>query len=139
MSPAARTLACAGLVTLGAAAGAWARGAAPPRAGQEPHPVERDGHWWLALSAREQDAYLTGFVTGAALVQARRDAEAEPELDALDALVRAKRRAGELEFAYAPHVYGARLRDYYFYVDRRDRTLLRVMAELNDAIRRRGR
>ena len=98
----------------------------------EPHPLDWDGHRFLEFSPEAKDAYLGGFSAGAAASQAYpilKDSVFDPEL--LAERLSALRAERELNFPYAPNLYRARLHDYYFYIDRRERPIYRAIAELN--------
>lgn len=108
-----------------------------PDARVDAHPIDWDGHYWSELSAGEKDAYLGGFLAGAAAAQAY---EALEEVASFDAEALSQRMEGlrgerALIFPYAPNLYHARLHDYLFYVNHREQPLYLSLAELNFQIR----
>ena len=109
---------------------------AEPGAGQDsarrPHALAVDGHRYAEWSAEAQVAFLQGFLSGAAAAQAVEAAGGpRSELDSLTAELADLGVARRLHFPFAPTVYQARLQDYYFYRDRRDRSVAAVLLELN--------
>jgi hypothetical protein len=113
------TLAIARPLSRAADAKAGASSSTPARA--EPHAALLAGAYWQKLSPAERQAYLTGFVAGAAAEQARSRAEqsgrasdsAAVSSGAIDAL----RSARALHFRFAPHVYSAQIDDFYWKSD----------------------
>lgn len=97
------------------------------------HPVEWDGHRWSEFSSPEKDAFLGGFLAGAAASQAYSllmpDTVFDPQ--ALGSALSKLRSDGGLSFPYGLNLYHARLHDYYFYIDRRERPIYRAISELN--------
>ena len=94
------------------------RGASNDAQRPEPHAALQAGAYWSKLSPSERQAYLTGFLAGAAAEQARARAEQAGRLGdsaavssgAIDAL----RSARALHFRFAPHVYSAQVDDFYW-------------------------
>jgi hypothetical protein len=90
--------------------------ASPPRRA-ESHATLLAGAYWAKLSPAERQAYLTGFLLGAAAEQARARADqggragdsAAVSSGAIDALQSAR----ALHFPFAPHVYSAQVDDFY--------------------------
>jgi len=113
------TLAIARPLSRAADAKAGASASAPQRA--EPHATLLAGAYWSKLSPAERQAYLTGFLAGAAAEQAQARAEqsgragdsAAVSSGAIDAL----RSARALHFRFAPHVYSAQVDDFYWNSD----------------------
>lgn len=101
------------------------------------NPIDWDGHHWSTFSSAEKEAFVGGFLAGAAAAQAYEVLEGEPTFDgeALEEQVRRLRAERMLVFPYAPNLYHARLHDYLFYVNNRERPLYEAMAELNFEIR----
>ncbi len=97
------------------------------------HPVEWDGHRWSEFSPEAKDAFLGGFLAGAAASQAYSrvapDTIFDPE--ALGSGLSELRSDGGLNFPFGLNLYHARLHDYYFYIDRRERPIYRAISELN--------
>ncbi|HTS87696.1 MAG TPA: hypothetical protein VMG41_04325 [Gemmatimonadales bacterium] len=99
-----------------------------PRTGPVPEWLRLDGRGWAALSPDAQQAYLAGFLAGGATAQALEAGAADSAglYRALDSLSRAGFR-----FPYSPNVYGARVHDFYWYVDQRPQPLWYVLWEVN--------
>ncbi len=97
------------------------------------HPIEWDGHRWSEFSAEQKEAFLGGFLAGAAASQAYAELLGDTVFDAeaLAERLATLRSDRSLYFAYALNLYHARLHDYYFYIDRRDRPIYRAITELN--------
>ena len=91
----------------------------------EKGPAVLTGADWNGFSAREREAYLSGFLSGVAVGQL-------PAPDtAPSAGVAALRAAKQLRFPYAPNVYSVQLDDYYFYVDRLPTPVVDALARVN--------
>jgi hypothetical protein len=115
------------------------------RAASEPkHPVLWTGAEWAALGGREKELYLSGFIAGAAAAQARASAGATvPARGTSDsrggssgdssasATIARLRRAGQLEYSYAPSVYAAQIDDFYWWEDHRAWPIVDVMDTIN--------
>lgn len=97
------------------------------------HPIEWDGHRWSQFSPQEKGAFLGGFLAGAAASQAYGVVLEDTVFDseALAERVARLRSEAALNFPFATNIYHARLHDYYFYIDRRERPIYRAIAELN--------
>lgn len=126
-----------GVASAAAGLAAFAFGwAAAATAGQEPprrpHALAVDGHRFAEYGPEGQLAFLSGFLAGAAAAQAA-DAAGGPtgHLDSLTAELADPALAQRLHFPLAPTVYLARLQDYYFYRDRRDRPAAAAILEIN--------
>lgn len=117
------------------APGLLATGFAAGSAISAPRPAEDatalDGRYWVQMSPKEKQAYLTGFVAGAAAEQARSEAKVNGrELDSAavsSAAVRGLKKSGSLQFRFAPAVYLAQISDYYWYANHVDTPLIDVM------------
>lgn len=128
-------MAVAGLVT-GLLLG-W--GFAAEAGSPEPHPLEWDGHRFVEFSPEAKQAYLGGFIAGAGASQAYSIlTDSGFDADLLEEHLGKLRADGELSFPYAPNLYHARLHDYYFYVDRLERPIYRVISELNFQLKTRN-
>lgn len=112
-----------GLVTGLAAAGAvaataFAAGRASDRAAA-PHPALLTGEYWTQLAPAAKQAYLTGFLAGAAAEQVRAHAAAagnEADSAAVSSgAVAALRAERALHFRFAPPVYSAQVDDFYWW------------------------
>lgn len=92
------------------------------------HPAEYDGTLWKTLSEEEKMTYLAGFLAGVALEQAVSSGAQDQEVRGRIIALRAE---GRLHFPFAPHVYKARLEDYYFYQDHLQKTVPEALLEIN--------
>lgn len=97
------------------------------------HPLEWDGQRWTGFSPQAKDAFLGGFLAGAAASQAYSALAGDTVFDpgALAERISELRAERALNFPFGVNLYHARLHDYYFYVDRRERPIYRAIAELN--------
>lgn len=93
-----------------------ARAAAAARA--EPHATLQAGAYWAKLSPTEREAYLTGFLAGAAAEQVRARAEQAGRGDDSAAVssttIDALRGQRALHYRFAPHVYSVQIDDFYW-------------------------
>jgi hypothetical protein len=101
-----------GLISL-AAIGAFGLG----RLAQRQQPRELTGHEWITLEPAARQAWLQGFLAGAATSQALAAGAADSA--ALHTAILRLRREGGLEFPFAPNVYGARVADFYHWENHR--------------------
>lgn len=95
------------------------------------HPLAVDGHRWAEMGSKERVAFLTGFLAGAAAGQATELAGEAGEPEKVAAEMADLQMAQRLRFPFAASVYLARLEDYYFYRDRRDRPVAVALIEIN--------
>ncbi|MGI9077222.1 MAG: hypothetical protein ACR2G6_07830 [Gemmatimonadaceae bacterium] len=97
-------------------------------------PVSLNGYDWHGWSPDARETYLAGFLAGAAAHQAvRQRPAASAKRIAADA-ARLK-RGGTLTFPFGANVYRSHLDDFYFYENRRVRTLIEALAEFNTQAR----
>ncbi len=96
------------------------------------HPAEYDGTLWKAMSEEEKMAYLAGFLAGITLEQVLSSGAQDQEVRER---IMALRAEGRLHFPFAPHVYKARLEDYYFYQDHLQKTIPEALLEINRHLR----
>ena len=94
------------------------------------HPIALTGRDWARLDSGERDAYLAGFIAGAAAYQATRGHRSVEGARAAAEAARL-RRNGDLAFPFRENVYRSHLDDYYFYENRRDHTLIRAIIDMN--------
>ena len=125
------------MTRLGAAAfvaAALVAGRLRAQAAPDEHWLARDGRSWLGYAPEARRAYVEGFLLGAALMQgADSAADRERTAETLTAL----RRSGGFHFPYAASVYAARLDDYYWWDNHRERPTWLALWEVNDALARR--
>lgn len=95
-----------------------------------PEPTALTGRDWARLSPEARNAYLSGFLAGAATQQA---AAGRPRATGGQVAARAAalRRGGTLAFPFRENVYRSHLDDYFFYENRRGETLIQVLVEVN--------
>ena len=116
--------------------GAYASGLRAASVGQGGRgPTQLTGADWTAFSPKEKDAYLSGFIAGAAAEQARAGAAADggtPDSTVVSSgAIERLRSAKQLRFSYAPSVYAVQIDDYYWWTDHRATPIVDVMITLN--------
>jgi hypothetical protein len=127
------------ITTVGLAAGALGLGAMGVL-GQPavPAPTHLGGAYWKQLSAGEKQAYLAGFLAGAAAEQARAAARAihrETDSTAISSAgMDALRAHDALRYRFAPHVYAAQIDDFYWWQDRVSVPIVDAMIAINGAM-----
>jgi hypothetical protein len=103
-----------------------------------PAPTHLGGAYWKGLSAGEKQAYLAGFLDGAAAEQARAAARTDHrETDSMamsSAGVDSLRAHAELRYRFAPHVYAAQIDDFYWWQDRVSVPIVDAMIAINGAL-----
>jgi hypothetical protein len=103
-----------------------------------PAPTHLDGAYWKGLSAGEKQAYLAGFLAGAAAEQARaaaREVHRESDSIAISSAAMDTLRAHDaLRYRFAPHVYAAQIDDFYWWQDRVSVPLVDAMIAINRTI-----
>jgi hypothetical protein len=117
-----------GLISLGVL-GALGLG----RLHQQQDPRELTGQQWVTLEPAARQAWLQGFLAGAAMSQALAAGAADSA--ALHTTIARLRREGGLAFPFAPNVYGARVADFYHYENHRPLPVWHAMWEVNGAMR----
>jgi hypothetical protein len=83
-------------------------------AGQEPeqHWLGVNGHDWQRMGPDARQAYVEGFLAGAALSQAATSAR---DSIAVRIGLQALKQSGRLRFPYGANVYASRITDYYWW------------------------
>ena len=93
------------------------------------------GEYWSRLTPAERQAYLSGFVAGAAAEQVRGEATAAGRGDDSAAVssgaVSALRERRALRFPFAPSVYSAQVDDFYWWSNHRDTPIVDAMVFFN--------
>ena len=126
---------------VGAVLTAFGAGASAGVAGgrQEPrHPILWAGAEWKSFGSREKQAYLSGFIAGAAAEQALAvtAATGSTKDSAVPSGAIAKLREGkQLNFPFAPSVYGVQVDDYYWWTDHLGTPITDVMLSVNYQMR----
>jgi hypothetical protein len=85
------------------------------------------------MSPEARRTYLTGFLMGSALQQAR--AAGANDSAGLVRTLDSLRRAG-FEFPFAPNVYSARVDDYYWWENHRTQPIWSALREVNRDLKR---
>jgi hypothetical protein len=93
------------------------------------------GKDWKGFGPKEKEAYLAGFIAGAAVVRsdpARANADTTPSRQ-IDAL----RAAKQLPFPYSVSVYASQIDDYYWWANHLDVPIVDVMVRTSLQLRSR--
>jgi hypothetical protein len=100
-------------------------------------PTKWAGAEWKAFGAKEKQAYLGGFVAGAAAEQALATTRGGPASDSavLSVAIEQLRAAKQLAFPYAPSVYSAQVDDYYWWTNHLGTAIADVMLTVNRRMR----
>jgi hypothetical protein len=121
----------------GYAAGASARpaAAASQHAQQPPHAALLTGAYWSRLTPAAKQAYLSGFIAGAAAEQARAVAESEGKggdsAAVSSAAIERLRTTRALRFRFTPAVYSAQVDDFYWWSNHADTPIVDAMIFFN--------
>lgn len=116
----------------GAAPATAASAAAAAADDGAPDPIGYSGTDWSRLTPDARDAYLIGFLAGAAAQQATNTRAATPAPGkVIAARARALKSEGRLTFPYRENVYRAHIDDYFFYRNRRVEPLIKVIVDMN--------
>ncbi len=125
----------AGGTTSPRATSASAADAAPPRdVSLAADPILFTGNEWDQFTGEERDAFLQGFITGAAAHQASKE-KGSAAGRAVAARAALLKRRGALTIPYRENVYRAHLDDWFFYKDRRTQTLIEVIVDASGGSR----
>jgi hypothetical protein len=98
-------------------------------------PAELAGRDWQKFGPKEKEAYLAGFIAGAATVRSSAGAagmDTTPSR-AIDVM----RAAKELPFPYSVSVYASQIDDFYWWQNHLDVPIVDVMARTNLQLRSR--
>jgi hypothetical protein len=105
-----------------------------PQAVGAPPPVLVAGAYWKRLTPAEKQAYVSGFLAGAAAEQVRAQAgggRAGESTAASSVAVSALRASHTLRFPFGPAVYAAQMDDYYWWENHAEVPILDAMTEIN--------
>ena len=97
-------------------------------------PILFTGNEWDQFAGAERDAFLQGFITGAAAHQASKE-KGSASGRAVAARAALLKRRGALMIPYRENVYRAHLDDWFFYKDRRTQTLIEVIVDASGGSR----
>jgi hypothetical protein len=108
-----------------------------------PHATQLTGEYWAQLRPTEKQAYLTGFITGAAAEQVRARAAAEGHAGdsaaASSGAVSALRARRALQFRFAAAVYSSQVDDFYWWENHVPIPIMDVVIRLNqDMLKQQG-
>jgi hypothetical protein len=108
-------------------------GAIPARSLQSP--AQLAGRDWQKFGPKEKEAYLSGFIAGAATVHGSAGAASTDTTPskAIDVL----RAAKELPFPYSVSVYASQIDDFYWWQNHLDIPIVDVLARTNFQLRSR--
>ena len=108
-------------------------GAMPAKKMQSP--AQLAGRDWKGFGPREKEAYLAGFIAGAAAVRGNSVAESTDTTPsrAIDVM----RTAKQLPYPYSVSVYASQIDDYYWWENHLDVPIVDVMARTNFQLRSR--
>jgi hypothetical protein len=98
-------------------------------------PAQLAGRDWQKFGPKEKEAYLAGFIAGAAAIRSNAGA-ANPDTTpsrAIDVM----RAAKELPFPYSVSVYASQIDDFYWWQNHLDIPIVDVMARTNLQLRSR--
>jgi hypothetical protein len=96
---------------------------------QEPPPAQLAGRDWQGFGPKEKEAYLAGFIAGAALI--RGDSTVGSTDTTPSKAIDVMRAAKQLPFPYSVSVYASQLDDYYWWQNHLDVPIVDVMARTN--------
>jgi len=105
----------------------WSRGDA------EPDWLRVNGHDWRRMDSNARQAYVEGFLAGAALGQA---AEGARDTAGVRAGLELLERNGRLRFPFGANVYGSRVSDYYWWKNHLPLPTWYAFLEVNTALGR---
>lgn len=95
-----------------------------------------DGHAWAAFAPREKEAYVAGFLAGAAVSDAAAVAGASADSGALHHALDSLYGAGALRYAYGEMVYATQLDEFYWWENHVPVPLYIELRDLNEKMRR---
>jgi len=99
-------------------------GSGVAKAGQEQGPTQLAGRDWQGFGPKEKDAYVAGFIAGAAV----RGGLAASSIDTTPSgAIEAMRMAKQLPFPYSVSVYASQIDDYYWWQNHLDVPIVDVM------------
>ena len=101
-------------------------------AGQQQGPAQLAGRDWQGFGPNEKDAYVAGFVAGAAV----RGTTTASGIDTTPSrAIDAMRSAKQLPFPYSVSVYASQIDDYYWWENHLDIPIVDVMVRTNLQLR----
>jgi hypothetical protein len=98
-------------------------------------PAQLAGRDWQKFGPKEKEAYLAGFITGAAAVH---DSAGAASMDTTPSkAIDVMRAAKELPYPYSVSVYASQIDDFYWWQNHLDIPIVDVMARTNLQLRSR--
>lgn len=97
-------------------------------------PAQLAGRDWQGFGPREKEAYLAGFIAGAAV---RGNSAAESTDTTPSKAIDVMRAAKALPYPYSVSVYASQIDDYYWWENHLDVPIVDVMARTNYQLRSR--
>ena len=97
-------------------------------------PAQLAGRDWQGFGPREKEAYLAGFIAGAAV---RGNSAAESTDTTPSKAIDVMRTAKQLPYPYSVSVYASQIDDYYWWENHLDVPIVDVMARTNFQLRSR--
>lgn len=94
------------------------------KAGQQQGPTQLAGRDWQGFGPKEKDAYVAGFIAGAAV---RGTAAASSSDTTPSRVIDAMRLAKQLPFPYSVSVYTSQIDDFYWWENHLDVPIVDVM------------
>lgn len=108
-------------------------GSGATRATREQESTQLAGRDWQKFGPKEKDAYVAGFIAGAAAV---RGSTAEASVDTTPSrTIDAMRAAKLLPFPYSVSVYASQIDDYYWWENHLSVPIVDAMARTNVQLR----
>ena len=103
------------------------------RATRDQSPAQLAGRDWQGFGPKEKDAYVAGFIAGAA---AARSSTAEASVDTTPSkTIDSMRAAKLLPFPYSVSVYASQIDDYYWWENHLNVPIVDIMARTNAQLR----
>jgi hypothetical protein len=122
------------LVAAGTLALVIVLGSAAMPAKKDPSPAQLAGRDWQGFGPKEKEAYLAGFIAGAAV---RGNSAAESTDTTPSKAIDVMRTAKQLPYPYSVSVYASQIDDYYWWENHLDVPIVDVMARANFQLRSR--
>jgi len=108
-------------------------GSGVARATRDQSPAQLAGRDWQGFGPKEKDAYVAGFIAGAATARGN---TAEASMDTTPSkTIDAMRTSKLLPFPYSVSVYASQIDDYYWWENHLNVPIVDVMARTNAQLR----
>jgi hypothetical protein len=96
------------------------------KAGEQQGSTQLDGHDWKEFGPKEKDAYVAGFIAGAAVRGTMQSAAAGIDTTPSKA-IDAMRSAKQMPFPFSVSVYASQIDDYYWWQNHLEVPIVDVM------------